>query len=70
MARQKGEIWLPSGLLSLRLCSNVQGDVTALCDISASSKKKPLPGAAGGSIGCSLTELLYLVGAGIGSLAS
>ncbi|CAE7804274.1 NOV, partial [Symbiodinium sp. CCMP2456] len=27
-------------------------DVTALCDISASSKKKPLPGAAGGSIGC------------------
>ncbi|CAE7863474.1 NOV [Symbiodinium microadriaticum] len=27
-------------------------DVTALCDISASSKKKPLPGAASGSIGC------------------
>lgn len=27
-------------------------DVTALCDISASSKKKPLPGVAGGSIGC------------------
>ena len=31
-----------------------QGDVTALCDISASSKKKPLPGVEGGSIGCSL----------------
>ena len=27
-------------------------DVTALCDISASSKKKPLPGVSGGSIGC------------------
>ncbi|CAJ1399225.1 unnamed protein product [Effrenium voratum] len=27
-------------------------DVTALCDISASSKKKPMPGAEGGSIGC------------------
>ncbi|CAE8597622.1 unnamed protein product [Polarella glacialis] len=27
-------------------------DVSALCDISASSKKRPLPGASGGSIGC------------------
>lgn len=33
---------------------NGSGDVTALCDISASSKKKPLPGVAGGSIGCTL----------------
>ena len=39
----------------------VQGDVTALCDISASSKKKPLPGAAGKSIGCRLTEPLRLL---------
>eukprot|EP00439_Symbiodinium_sp_Y106_P075841 s1202_g15.t1 len=55
-ARPKEQIDSTEPCLSLRLgapCPSFpHGDVTALCDISASSKKKPLPGAAGGSIGC------------------
>ncbi|CAE7389530.1 NOV [Symbiodinium pilosum] len=54
-ARARPEEPLTSQILAapgmLLLPAGLHGDVTALCDISASSKKKPLPGAAGKSIG-------------------